>query len=184
MIEDLVKKAHQQEQILAKKRNSLRFKKILGRLLKLKLMRTTENISLNSEQMRIADLLWAGSIEPRINELIPAIAVKKPSAIADLEKAPADLKNVIKEFRSANPKSSFRTASTKDYMQWLNHVGQRNKLPTQLKSFRLQYDDLKLLHFFAESGMTEIEAVRRGLRLLKDNHEKDIVITSELSERW
>ena len=90
MIEDLIKRAAQQEQKLAKKRNSLRFKKVLGRLLRMKLLRTTENIMPNSEKMDIKDLLWAAGIEPRINELIPAIAVKKPSAIVGLERAPAD----------------------------------------------------------------------------------------------
>jgi hypothetical protein len=167
MIEDLIKRAAQQEQKLAKKRNSLRFKKVLGRLLRMKLLRTTENIMPNSEKMDIKDLLWAAGIEPRINELIPAIAVKKPSAIVGLERAPADLKKVIKEIRSSNAKTPFRTATARDYMQWLSHVGQRKKSPTLLKSFRFQREDLELLHFFTESGMSEIEAVRRGLRLLK-----------------
>lgn len=170
MLEQIVKKAKEEEQLLAKKRSSLRYRKILGRLVAMNLLRTTGDILLNRDKMKIGDLLWAGEIDPRIFELIPAIAIKKPGAIADIENAPKDLKIVLNEIRSANPVTDFRYARPKDYMQWLGSVGQRQKTPTKLKSFRFQQADLELLQLFKREGMTEIEAVRKGLLLLSRNY--------------
>jgi hypothetical protein len=166
MIDQLITKAKEKDLLLTKNRKSLRFKKILGRLVAMNLLRTTDEFILNQEKMKLNDLLWAGQFEPRILELIPAIAVKKPSVIAGLENAPQDLKTVISEIKSANPVSKFRHVNPKDYLQWLGSVGQRKKKPTKLKSFRFQQDDLVLLNSFKLKGMSEIEAVRRGLKLL------------------
>ncbi len=166
MIEELIARAKEKNLLLEKHRKSMRYKKILGRLVAMNLLRTTDDVLLNREKMKLNDLLWAGKIEPRILELIPAIAVKKPSAIVDLENAPEDLKTVIKEIKAANPISKFRKVNPKDYMQWLGSVGQRNRNPTKLKSFRFQKEDLELLKSFKLQGMSEIEAVRKGLKLL------------------
>ncbi len=166
MIEELNKKFQEKARLLAKKRSSTRYKKILGRLVAMKLLRTNDKVLLNRNKMKMKDLLWAGTIEPRIFELIPAIAVKKPSAISDLENAPADLKAVIKEIRSGKVVSDFRQAKPRDYMKWLASVGQRQKSPTMLKSFRFQQHDLELLEILKKRGMSEIEAVRKGLQLL------------------
>lgn len=171
MIEQLVERAKEKELFLAKQRRSRRYKKILGRLVAMNLLRTTDDVHPNREKMKIKDLLWAGNIEPRILELIPAIAVKKPSAIADLDNAPQELKVVINEIRSASPVSNFKDIKPKEYMQWLGSVGQRKKKPTKLKSFRFQQEDLELLNSFKLRGMSEIEALRKGLRLLAQNSE-------------
>jgi hypothetical protein len=166
MIEHLIARAKEKDLQLTKSRKSIRYKKILGRLVAMNLLRTTDEFILNLEKMKLNDLLWAGKLEPRILELIPAIAVKKPSVIAGLESAPEDLKTVISEIKSANPVSKFRHVDPKNYMQWLGSVGQRKKKPTKLKSFRFQQADLELLNNFKLKGMSEIEAVRRGLKLL------------------
>ena len=166
MIEKLIARAKEKDLLLTKNRKSTRYKKILGRLVAMNLLRTTDEFIHNLEKMKLSDLLWAGKIEPRILELIPAIAVKKPSVIAGLENAPPDLKTVISEIKSANPVSKFRHVAPRDYLQWLGSVGQRNKNPTKLKSFRFQQEDLALLNSFKLKGMSEIEAVRKGLKLL------------------
>jgi len=166
MIEQLIKEAQEKELLLAKMRGSARFKRILGRLIAMNLLRTNENVRPNRDKMKIKDLLWVGKIEPRVFELIPAIAIKKPSAIADLENAPSDLKLVMNEIRAANPVSVFRNAEPSDYMQWMGSVGQRKKNPTKLKSFRFQQKDLVLLQMLKKHGLSEIDAVRMGLQLL------------------
>ncbi len=171
MIEQLIAKAKEKDRLLTKHRKSLRYKKIIGRLVAMNLLRTTDDVLLNNESMKISDMLWAGAIEPRILELIPAIAVKKPSAISDLKNAPQDLKTVISEIKAANPVSKFRNVNPKDYMQWLGSVGQRNKTPTRLKSFRFKAEDLVLLSSLKHKGMSEIESVRQGLRLLVNSLE-------------
>jgi hypothetical protein len=74
MIEQLIAKAKERERLLTKHRKSLRYRKIIGRLVAMNLLRTTDDVLLNNETMKISDMLWAATIESRILELIPSIA--------------------------------------------------------------------------------------------------------------
>ncbi len=74
MIEQLIAKAKERERLLTNHRKSLRYRKIIGRLVAMNLLRTTDDVLLNNETMKLSDMLWAATIEPRILELIPSIA--------------------------------------------------------------------------------------------------------------
>ena len=51
--------------------------------------------------------------------------------------------------------------------RWVPAVGHRNKLPSRLRSFRLQADDVTLLEQLGRQlGISQTAVVRRGLRAL------------------
>lgn len=49
--------------------------------------------------MRVDDVLWAGELEPRLLELLPAMIVKRPSLFEDISKLPEDLGATVEALR-------------------------------------------------------------------------------------
>ena len=61
----------------------------------------------------------------------------------------------------------FRGLPGADIARWVPLIGHKNKRPSQLRSFRLQADDVELLDELSSSlGISQTDAVRRGLRAL------------------
>jgi len=167
-VSDLVHDAKARYEKIAKHQRSPRFKRVVGRLIKAKLFLGRPGFQPYSGKLSIKDYVWAGSIEPRILELLPALIIKKPSLFADLENCPKDLKLIVKEIRSGQASGDYHGIPAKSYLRWVSLVGHRGREASQLKSFRFSTSDSEILHFLRLKGYSEIGAVREGLRLLAE----------------
>jgi len=119
------------------------------------------------QKISIEDLLWVGEFEPRVLEILPALIMKKPSALTNARDLPEDLAQVIREIRRGENKTSFRGIPPKQYSYWLDKIGHKRKSPSVMKAFRLSKEDLACLKDCCQKlNCSETESVRQGLRLL------------------
>jgi hypothetical protein len=140
---------------------------VLGRYVAAGLLQTNEDVVPHREPLRVADVLWAGETEPRLLELLPALIVKKPALFVDLRELPDDLDAAVHALRRNRTPEAFRGIDGAAQLKWLPHVGHKRKLPSQLKTFRMQRDDLELLaHLQRELGGSQMTVLRRALRAL------------------
>jgi hypothetical protein len=163
---ELQRKAQQKQKRLERLRRDPRYREAVGVFVHAKLL--TTNIELESRKGPVAlkDVLWAGRLEPRLLELLPAVMIKKPSMV-EYGKIPADLDRVLDQLRHNETPSDFRGIPGKKLQEWIPRVGHKGKLPTQLKAFRFRKEDVDLLEgLAAERGLTETDVVRAGLRAL------------------
>ena len=63
------------------------------------LLQTNEPVVRHREPLRVADVLWAGEVEPRLLELLPALLVKKPGLFVDARELPDDLDAAVRALR-------------------------------------------------------------------------------------
>ena len=144
-----------------------RYQKTMGRLVYEKLLTHTEILP-SKNFVTLSDALWAGEIEPRIYELLPAIVLKRPKLFIQIEKPPEDLRKILVDIRNREANQPFRGIPPKDYLKWIPRIGQRNKTPTVSRTFRLQGSDLdKIKKIRKKLGVTEIEVIRQGLTALE-----------------
>ena len=112
------------------------------------------------------DVLWAGKVEPRLLELLPAVLIKKPSLVR-VDKLPKDLAAVVGKLRRNEVPPDFRGIVGSKLAEWVPRIGHKAKLPTRLKAFRLRKDDVDLLQALAKArNLTETDVIRAGLRAL------------------
>jgi hypothetical protein len=144
-----------------------RYKQVIGRYVSAGLLTTTTGIQPNSQAIALKDALWAGLAEPRILELLPALIVKRPALFSDVTDLPDDLRAAVSALRRHERPKDFRGIPGATLLRWLPAVGQRGKVPSRLKSFRLQQQDLELLDRLSqELGLSQTDVLRRGLRHL------------------
>jgi hypothetical protein len=118
-------------------------------------------------RLAIADVLWAGELEPRLLELLPALVVKRPGMFEMTSELPEDLESVVAELRRGRVPGTFREIPGSDLHRWLLRVGRPGKVPALLKSFRFTPEDLRLLEHLAQKlGLSQTDVIRRGLRAL------------------
>jgi hypothetical protein len=164
---ELVARARQAHRAMERRRRDPRYRRVLGRLVTAGVLTTNTEVEPCRERIVVRDALWAGEIEPRILEVLPALLVKRPGLFVDPRALPEDLAAVVEDLRKHRPPRDFRGLSGASIGRWLGAVGHKGKLPSQLKAFRFQADDLVLLHRLREQlGVTETAVVRRGLRAL------------------
>ena len=164
---DIQARAKRRLAALARAWRDPRYKHVIGRLAAAKLLETNMDVEPNREPMHVEDALWVGRFEPRVLELLPALIVKRPSLFADLTGLPDDLEAVVRALRRNEEPPAFRGVAGADVQRWLPSVGHRGKLPSRLKSFRLQHADTALLTQLSERlGVNETEVLRRALRSL------------------
>lgn len=151
------------------RRRDPRYKRVLGRLASAGLLITNEKVRPYTKPVRLTDALFAGEIEPRVFELLPALVIKKPSLFLEVRKLPPDLAAAVRALRRNETPEAFRGIPGADLMKWLPRVGHRHKLPSRLKSFRFSPADAELLKRVSLAlGLSETETLRRGLRLLAE----------------
>lgn len=144
-----------------------RFREVIARYVAAGLLTTNYSVELNRDPMRIADVLWAGKLEPRLLELLPALIVKKPSLFVDVHDLPTDLASVVEALRRNQVPPDFRSLPGKSLYQWLPRVGHKGKVPSRLRSFRFRDDDSKLLEELqARLGGSQMDILRRALNEL------------------
>lgn len=146
----------------------------MGRYLAAGVLTTTLDVAPYRRPVEVADVLWAGGLEPRLLELLPALIVKRPALFVDIAKLPDDLAAAVRALRMNREPGEFRGIPGAALLRWLPSVGHRGKLPSRLKSFRLQPGDLALLERLSETlGITQTNVVRRGLRQLAASQRRD-----------
>lgn len=160
-------RAQKKARAQTRRRADPRYRRVLGRYVAAGLLNTNEDVALNRAPMRVADVLWAGELEPRLLELLPALLVKKPALFGDADALPEDLEAAVRALRRNQEPETFRGIDGHAIAKWLPHVGHKQKLPSQLKSFRLQQDDIELLERLQQKlGGSRTGILRRALRAL------------------
>lgn len=165
---EIQQKAQRKLKRMARLRRDPRYRAAIGVFVHAKLLSTNANIEPKKGPVALGDVLWAGKIEPRLLELLPAVILKKPSLIHDDDCAiPRDLDEVIDHLRRNETPPDFRGIPGKKMQEWVPRIGHRGKLPTQLKAFRFRKEDIDLLEELAAAReLTETDVVRAGLRAL------------------
>jgi hypothetical protein len=139
----------------------------MGRFVHEGLLVTNESIQAYDEPLEVSEVLWAGVVEPRLLELLPALLVKRPGLFRDANELPEDLAEVVRKLKRDQEPADFRGISGRDVHGWLRRVGRRGRAPSLLKSFRFKPEDQRLLRALSEQlGVSETEVVRRALRAL------------------
>ncbi len=164
--EELVSAAKKKASRDARHRRDPRYCRALGVFSKAGLLRNNSDIPPLEGPVALEDVLWAGKVEPRLLELLPAVIIKRP-ALIESGHLPKDLDSVVRALRQNEIPEAFRGVSGVSIAKWLPHIGHRSKLPTTLKTFRFRKEDVALLRLLAErESLSETDVVRAGLRAL------------------
>jgi hypothetical protein len=151
----------------ARRRRDVRYLTVLGRFVAARLLVTNQAVPRHRKPIWVTDALWAGEVEPRIIELLPALLIKKPSLFVDPNVLPEDVAKVVKLLRRGKVPEQLRGIPGPDLARWLPRVGHREHWPSLAKTFRLKRDDVRLLErLAADLHISEAEVVRRGVRAL------------------
>ena len=165
--DEFKERARRRLTVLRRRTRDPRFSTVMGRFTRDRLLVTNRAFKPYSNPLVVADVLWAGEVEPRLLELLPALIVKRPSMFVATTELPPDLAEAVKSLRRDQTPHDFRGIPGRDIHQWLRRVGHRGKAPSRLKSFRFKPADQRLLEHLAKAlGVSETEVVRRGLRAL------------------
>lgn len=168
---DLQRRAKERFAQLEGCRANARYRRVMGRLIGAGLLTSNEALPTHPGPVSVRDALWAGMVEPRILELLPALLVKRPSMFTHRDRLPEDLATVVGALRRNREPEDFRGIPGRDLLQWLPRVGRRGKLPSRLKSFRLQAADVELLdRLSGELQISQTAVLRRGLRAVASTH--------------
>jgi hypothetical protein len=144
-----------------------RFVTVMGRFVREGLLVTNRKHRAHKNRLHVSDVLWAGELEPRLLELLPALLVKRPAMFVNTKDLPTDLDDVVRSLKRDTIPKDFRGIPGTDVHRWLRRVGHRGKAPSRLKSFRFTPSDQRLLERLSEKlGISETEVVRRALRTL------------------
>jgi len=152
---------------LERKRNEPRFRRVMGRFVRDGLLFSNAQLPADARPVAVKDVLWAGAVEPRLLELLPALIVKRPSMFTGLRALPPDLAETVRALGRDEEPPSFRGIPGWDVHGWLRRVGRKGKAPSRLKAFRFTPEDQRLLRTLAERlDLSETDVIRRGLRAL------------------
>lgn len=166
MNEALQKAARKAAKALDRKRRDPRFVQVIGKLIDMGLIEINmKGITGYRGKINLEDTLWAGQIEPRVLELLPALVLKKPGIFRGELALPPDLEEVTSAIRHNENLVPFRGIPPKNYLQWIPEVGHRGKHPSLLKTFRFTQRDLKSLRKLhtAINAESEIQTLRYAL---------------------
>jgi hypothetical protein len=166
-IEELKRKARARSATLRRRKRDERFTSVVGRLVHEGLLVANHELERNQRPISVFDALWAGEVEPRVLELLPALLVKRPALFEAGQPLPEDLSTAVSDLRRDRIPKDFRGIPGADVHRWLSRVGRKGKVPSLLKSFRLTPEDQRLLERLKDTlGVSETEVIRRGLRAL------------------
>ena len=177
---DLQARARKRHRALRRKHRDPRFRRVMGRFVEEGLLTTQiEGIVPRRQPVWLGDALWAGTVEPRVMELLPAVLVKKPSLLRLPKELPDDVAEVMHAIRHGKPAPSFRGVPAEQYLPWVTQVGRKGRSPSVLKSFRFRHDDVlrlaRLRH--ALPARSDIDVIRMALELLEASTAKTTGLT-------
>jgi hypothetical protein len=115
--------------------------------------------------VRLSDLLFAGEVEPRVLELVPALVLKRARVVHLPKQLPKDLDAVVTAVRHGQEPPSFRGVPPSAYMPWIERLGRAGRGKTVMRSFRLRPEDLRRLRELREQigAASETEVLREAL---------------------
>lgn len=165
--EELRRRARVKLRAINRQRASERYQRCLGRFVKAGLLVANAEVELNADKLHVADVLWAGQVEPRFLEVLPALLVRRPAFFHKTKTLPQDLAVAVAALRRGKEPAPFRGIPGAALLRQLSIVAPRRRLPARVKSFRLGEEDCKLLSALAEQlQVSETEVIRRGLLAL------------------
>ena len=91
-----------------RERQDPRYRRVVGRFKTAGLLDTNFEVPDNRNPVAVDDALWAGRLEPRVLELLPALIVKKPSLFAATTELPKDLSDTVRKLRRNEMPDEFR----------------------------------------------------------------------------
>jgi hypothetical protein len=164
---ELQRRAKLKWQHIERQRQDPRFVQVLGRLVSARLLRANHPVRKVHGPVPLEAALWAGEVEPRILELLPAILLKKPGFFTAIDRMPEDLREVLTAIRKGEVPPPWRGIPGQDLLRWVPLIGHQNKLPTLSKTYRFKREDLQLLAQLKTSlGVSESDVIRLGLKAL------------------
>ena len=165
--EKLAQRARRRLVGLRRRARDPRFLHVMGRFVHDGLLIANREFEQHHDALEVEHVLWAGEIEPRLLELVPALIVKRPSMFVSVRSLPPDLDQVVQSLRRDVCPPDLRGIAGPDIHRWLRRVGRRDQVPSRLKSFRFKPGDQRLLERLSkELGVSETEVIRRALRAL------------------
>ncbi|MGB5284934.1 MAG: hypothetical protein WCB63_05170 [Polyangiales bacterium] len=168
--EELGARARKRYTALRRKHRDPRFRNVIGRFVSEGLLETNiEGIRPRKAPVPLDDALWAGTVEPRIMELLPAVLVKKPSLLRLPRDLPDDVIAVMHAIRHGKAVPNFRGVPPEQYMPWVTEVGRRGKSPSVLKSFRFRHEDVLRLARLRTNlpARSDTDVIRMALEALE-----------------
>jgi hypothetical protein len=135
--EEIIHQFRKKAEKLAAAKKENRFRHVIGKLKCARLL-DAPGIPEYRGPVDIKDVLWAGKIEPRVLEVLPALMIRRPKFLRSYE-IPEDLEKVLVGIRRGKAHEPFRGVSPERYLRWLDGRG------SQLKTFRMQNEDIRLL---------------------------------------
>lgn len=153
-----------------KRRQDPRFVRTMGKLIHMGLLTSNDPLlTPYPGKIRLEDALWAGELEPRILELIPALVLKKPSTFRSAMGMPEDLLQVVRDVRNDIACTAFRGMQPQSYLRWVPHIGRKDRYPSVMKSYRWQKEDLMLLRSLEKAigADSQVDLIRHSLRALQ-----------------
>ncbi len=184
MARELVERARSRYAKIERRRRDPRYRRVMGRFVAAGLLSTNDRTTPHRAAVSVTDALWAGELEPRILELLPALLFKKPAFFADKAALPEDLANVVRALRRGEVPAEFRGIPGADLARWLPRLGRSGTVPSRLRSFRFSADDSRLLvQLSRELGTTEVAVLRRALRELGANLLRGSASSTEVADR-
>lgn len=169
---ELRARARKRYQGLRRKQRDPRFKKVMGRFMADGLLTTNiEEIRPHDKPVPLDDALWAGTVEPRIMELLPAVLVKKSGLLRLPKELPEDVAAVMHAIRHGKTAPLFRDVPPERYLPWVTEVGRKGMSPSVLKSFRFKHEDVLRLSRLRKNlpARSDTEVIRMALELLESS---------------
>lgn len=119
-IKDIIKKAKAKNKLVKAEQNKQYFLDVLAWLSFTGLIRTNL-VKPYKTKITLDMLIKAGKIEPRVNELLPALFYNLSFALSFKEdQVPIDLRNVIDAIKKDKKLPVFRSISPNKYLSWIN----------------------------------------------------------------
>lgn len=165
MTTDLQARAQRRFEQLERGRRDPRFRRAIGALVRAGLLTTTLEDLPSPRPVRLSDLLFAGELEPRVLELLPALVLKRPRMVRLPKKLPADLADVIDRARRGQELPSFRGVAPAAYLPWIERLGRPGHGKALMRSFRLRPEDLRRLRQLKQrtGAPSETDVLREAL---------------------
>ncbi len=163
---NIIRLAKKKAQRLAELRRDPRYALVMGRLVQEGLL-DSRNIRLNKRKLWIEDLIWVGKeIEPRVLQLLPAIALKRPGILMARD-FPRTLRVAMNDIKRGRDGAVYEGVALKKCRDWVPLVGRQGKIPMATRAFRLSSEDQKMLDQLSQIlDLSRTDVLRKALHLL------------------
>lgn len=155
---------------IKRKRRDPRYVRTMAKLVVVGLLQTNiTGLPTSKGRLALGDALFAGTVEPRVLELLPAIILKRPRLLALPDDLPEDIAKVLRAIAAGKDLPDFRGVAPAQYLPWVARIGRPGHGPAVLRSFRLRHEDVQRLGRLRErlQAKSQTEVLRTALRMLE-----------------